>query len=780
MLERAVASVFGGRIATLALLLAVVCALPWPLRSEEPAAPKPLATFSMEPDRLPFVTLSVGGKDYQCVVHTAAVTTVLHETAREALGEPVGQQKGGAVFALPAASIGELQFQPGTPVQCRNLARLSRDAGRPIDGVIGMDLLAKLVMTLDFDQGLVTVTDQAHCPDAHGEKVTIVCQPQPYVVAEVCGEELALAVESAFRAELSLEKNLIDRLGKRGAAKHGLDTVVDGDNGKAWARYGLLSTAGLKGSRHERVLFHEQSGTRSSGIMGLHFLARYNPTICFASNEMLLSRSKWHDGRWWPTFHGLTLVEVDGRLILFSVRSDSPASRAGLQPSDEVDLPLDFRGCGELWRANTPLTLRVRKQGAEHFSSVRLVPDSEPPIASATAFSASDESDDNAGTTRSAAASTPLASFPMGPDRMPRATVSLGGKDYQCILDTGSQITCWNKRLQSELGAPNGQINGRSYLAMPALSLGRLQVPSGEIAVYNDLDGVSRLTGATIDGIIGIDILSRVALSLDFDEGMVKLHPPDYRPAGRSQAVKMYCMPRPYTSVRAVGRDVLALIDTANNHELSLRKDLVDYSCARGDAIILGLGWSASLKGIEHPRSGLLAEAGLMGCRHKGVDFTECSDDRFEGIMGMGLLARYNVTLRFADNELVFSKSKWHDAQWWPGLCGMSIADVYGKRTVFAVRQSSAAFRAGIRPEDEIDLPKDFLRSWSFGFERPLASWGLPPMKLPMRWEMCMPIEPRTPMWANHGPVTLRARKPQEANFVTVQVDEDAPPGTAY
>lgn len=51
------------------LLLPACCLLLLSLSAARAEDAKPLAVFPMRPDRMPFVTLSFGGKDYRCAAN---------------------------------------------------------------------------------------------------------------------------------------------------------------------------------------------------------------------------------------------------------------------------------------------------------------------------------------------------------------------------------------------------------------------------------------------------------------------------------------------------------------------------------------------------------------------------------------------------------------------------------------------------------------------------------------------------------------------------------------
>ncbi|MFO0897960.1 MAG: hypothetical protein U0836_11100 [Pirellulales bacterium] len=134
------------------LILPACCLLLLSLTAARAEDAKPLATFPMGPDRMPFVTLSFGGKDYQCLIHTGASTTIFHETAREALGKAVGEHQGRLSTLCRPCLSGRCRFRMESRHFAATWATCARR--RPVDGIVGMGILGKLGLTLDFDENV--------------------------------------------------------------------------------------------------------------------------------------------------------------------------------------------------------------------------------------------------------------------------------------------------------------------------------------------------------------------------------------------------------------------------------------------------------------------------------------------------------------------------------------------------------------------------------------------------------------------------------------------------
>lgn len=334
------------------------------------AADRPLASFQMDSERSPFVTLSFGDNRCNCLVRTSIPTTILDNSFQTSLGAPSKGSDGRNYYSLPALSLGDLQIPREIDVRCADLGDWSTRYGRRVDGLIGSDLMSKMAVTMDFDTGVVAVFGPDYRPSGAVATIAIIPNDRPHVVVNVCGESMGLTIETANPGEIGLIGNKIDRILE---LKAGDVLLSRADSlGKNPIRVGSLARAGVAGMQHEGVFFHELGSARNDGEMGLQFLARYNPTFLFASREIVLSKSRWQNGRPWPLLRGMTVVEIDGHPFVFAVQRDSPAKRAGMEPDDELDLPGDFRKCTELWATDCPLPLRVRREGERDFTSIAL------------------------------------------------------------------------------------------------------------------------------------------------------------------------------------------------------------------------------------------------------------------------------------------------------------------------------------------------------------------------------------------------------------------------
>ena len=123
------------------------------------------------PPTLLTVPVRIKGKNYAFIVDTGSSITVYDSSMRRLLGEPIDVQTAhtGAgttqfeTFHAPEAFLGAIGLPTDGPVGCSDLASVRQavktSTGEDIYGLLGMDVLRKLVVQLDFDAGNLAILE---------------------------------------------------------------------------------------------------------------------------------------------------------------------------------------------------------------------------------------------------------------------------------------------------------------------------------------------------------------------------------------------------------------------------------------------------------------------------------------------------------------------------------------------------------------------------------------------------------------------------------------------
>jgi hypothetical protein len=101
------------------------------------------------------------------------------------------------------------------------------------------------------------------------------------------------------------------------------------------------------------------------------------------------------------------------------------------------------------------------------------------------------------------------------------------------LLDTGSTATIFDIVHRSRLGSPRKKVPIRAIqtasgsldlFEQPTLHIGPVTVtPAGHVGCM-DLRWLAEPLGESIDGVLGMDVLRQLVFSIDFDNGIFRLH----------------------------------------------------------------------------------------------------------------------------------------------------------------------------------------------------------------------------------------------------------------
>ena len=149
----------------------VVC-LVWPIVLSlcfcAASAADPGTEFTFAGGQWPlFVPVRFGPRTYDFVLDTGCTGTILDFSLRTQLGEPTGKRKISSagnpmavdVFAAPDAFVGAFSLADCEEVMCGDLTGFARIVGRETHGVLGMDVLKRHVIQIDFDEGRIAFLD---------------------------------------------------------------------------------------------------------------------------------------------------------------------------------------------------------------------------------------------------------------------------------------------------------------------------------------------------------------------------------------------------------------------------------------------------------------------------------------------------------------------------------------------------------------------------------------------------------------------------------------------
>jgi hypothetical protein len=354
----------------------------------EAAGPKPrqiIAEFEISPDgdfiRLP---VTIGQRDYPFLFSTGMTTTTIDETLRTKLelrkiAVEVGGRRAGQPrdrFGGLRASLGSLPLEFPTGVETGDYVRLREKLDLECEGEIGMDVLRRHIVQIDFDQGILRFLTSL--PPSPGEAIRLVplggedgAPTIGVVVSGLPSEKFivstgragnALEIRSDFLAMLE-EKEKVKMLGKEKAV-----TRSGGLLFQTWR----LDSVQVGKFRNERVTVN----SAEQNAIGLAYLARFVVTFDFPRSKMYLKKgAHFDDPDTQLELWAVTLARDANTVIVREVAGYGPAQRLGLRAGDAIE---SINACDVgrmsnwqvrrlLGREGRPLAVVIRR-GSEKFT----------------------------------------------------------------------------------------------------------------------------------------------------------------------------------------------------------------------------------------------------------------------------------------------------------------------------------------------------------------------------------------------------------------------------
>ena len=238
------------------------------------------------------------------------------------------------LFDTPQATLGKIPLREVVPVVGgHDFDKFRKISGLAIYGVIGLDLLRKHVIQIDFDRGQFRFLKGS---DPHmGKRVDLINEqgsvPAFHIDFPRIGKqrfELDTGLISQDSGELSA--TLCRRLIEDGICRDVGHSLVESVSGTT--RQTLVQSKEL--ALGEVAVKNPILSAGKSNLLGLGYLSRFNVTIDFPRQRMYLKENKAINRCDARDLSGMRLIRNNARTEVESVVSDSPTAKAGLRSGD--------------------------------------------------------------------------------------------------------------------------------------------------------------------------------------------------------------------------------------------------------------------------------------------------------------------------------------------------------------------------------------------------------------------------------------------------------------
>lgn len=305
-----------------------------------------LAEFEVAPDgdflRLP---VTIGQRDYTFLVSTGQVTTTIDESLRSKFelfkikvelrgkrGVQVRDRFGGL-----RAMLGTIPLEFPAGVETGEYQALAEKLDLECQGEIGMDVLQRHILQIDFDQGILRFL--ASLPPSPGEAFRMTplggeggAPTIPATISGISPEKFIVSTARAGNA-IEIRSELLGQLEAKQQVK-----IFDKEkgitrSGSLLYQTGRLDAVQVGKFRHEGVMVN----SAEQNAIGLSYLARYIVTFDFPRSKMYLKKGAHFDDpdsrlNLWD----VGVVREGDQVIIKELHGYGPAQRLGLRAGDVV------------------------------------------------------------------------------------------------------------------------------------------------------------------------------------------------------------------------------------------------------------------------------------------------------------------------------------------------------------------------------------------------------------------------------------------------------------
>jgi hypothetical protein len=284
----------------------------------------------------------IGDTEQSFMLDTAATHHVFDVSLRSHLGESLGKGHTRDVemsklehmmVQTPNVFVGNLSLGPSERSVVLDLTVLRQGSGEDIRGALGAPFLADRLIEIDFDQGVLSVSDRHNgkLPIGNPRKLTIDSQGCPRMDEVVIGRRTeSFAISTGQWASVYVHKWLFDALIADGAIEEkGIQQwlTAAGPSSHRWGRLSVLSLG--EGTHNDLVVLEGDAN-----VIGLRLLERYAVTLNVSDSQIYLKPGRKFDQPDRVNQTGLHLKLVNGAILLAAADQGSPAEKAGLRQGD--------------------------------------------------------------------------------------------------------------------------------------------------------------------------------------------------------------------------------------------------------------------------------------------------------------------------------------------------------------------------------------------------------------------------------------------------------------
>ena len=303
-----------------------------------------------------YVTAQIDGSPYAFIFDTGGAATLAADLEARLKPEVIGHALiGGAGDALAPVDIVRVQKTTLGGVTYLNGRFVTLPAGFPGDspirgvrygGILGRELFAHLVTSIDYEKSTLTFTEPAHFfPDPGASVIPVVMRHGiPHITASVNGHPGIFAVDAGSAQALTLTQSFVDDSGLAKEFNSSIDVEIGRGIGGyltgTASRARTLEIGSISLKNPLSMVVHAKGGIFSDktlgGNIGGDILRQFTVTLDAPHGKLYLRPNASFGQPMVFNRAGMFSRSENGMLRVVRVIPDSPAAVAGVQIGDVV------------------------------------------------------------------------------------------------------------------------------------------------------------------------------------------------------------------------------------------------------------------------------------------------------------------------------------------------------------------------------------------------------------------------------------------------------------
>jgi hypothetical protein len=286
--------------------------------------------------------------------------------------------------------------------------------------------------------------------------------------------------------------------------------------------------------------------------------------------------------------------------------------------------------------------------------------------------------------------------------------VTVDGREYQFIVDTGATVNVLDRSFEPSLKAAGDTIRvnregAYTVYEPPEAFVGRSRTRLSGRAICIDLVNWRAVIGRNVRGFLGMEFLRNYVVQLDFDAGRLRFLKSSDGAPGTSlpiHASRSGC-PEIEANLPGVGRTPF-LIDTGCGGFCGGRLDAATFDALErgGQLTDVRPGRALGIEGDADCWDGVLTLVSVAGFVYAKQPFSGAV--RASNSLGLGCLSRHTVTLDFPNKVLFLAKGKRYGDAVLVNSSGVWLRTDDGLLVVSDAEEGKFGFQSGIREGDTL------------------------------------------------------------------------------